>query len=196
MFAVIYRHWLYLIMVDESPAAGNQGKPSETGEDADPQAVCESLLGSTYSLQLATIGEDNVPHCGYTPFIVERTNDQPPRFYVFVSELAVHTRDLLRASPASIMIIEDEQKSVQVFARTRVSYQCKVSIIKPDAADYTRLLDSYQQRHGNIVSVLRGLPDFHLICLTPTKGQFVMGFGKAFALTGPCIDQFEHSRRA
>ena len=173
-------------MADESPSAA----------DVDPQAVCESLLGSTYSLQLATVGEDNVPHCGYTPFILKRDKDQPPRFYVFVSELAVHTRDLLRLSAASIMVIEDEQKSAQVFARTRVSYQCTVSVVNPDQPDYTQLLDTYEQRHGNIVTVLRGLPDFHLICLTPTKGQFVMGFGKAFALTGPCIDQFEHSRRA
>jgi len=181
-------------MADESPSAGNESEPSAA--EADPQAACESLLNSTYSLQLATLGEDKVPHCGYTPFILERFKDQPPRFYVFVSELAVHTRDLLRLSDASIMIIEDEQKSTQIFARTRVSYQCTVSIVKPDETAYTQLLDTYQQRHGNVVTVLRGLPDFHLICLMPTKGQFVMGFGKAFALTGPCIDQFKHSRRA
>jgi heme oxygenase (biliverdin-IX-beta and delta-forming) len=35
---------------------------------------------------------------------------------------------------------------------------------------------------GEIVSLLRQLPDFHLFALTPTQGQFIAGFGKAFVV--------------
>lgn len=157
-----------------------------------PEAVCAALVERMFTLQLATSSEEGVPHCGYAPFIHEADNS----FYIFVSQLAAHTRHLLKRPVASIMIVADEQDSKQVFARTRVYFQCDAAVVNPEeqVGEYDRLLDAYQSRHGKMVGLLRQLPDFKLFCLTPTRGQFVMGFGQAFELTGPKLSVFNHTR--
>lgn len=166
-------------------------------KDTDPDIVCKKLLETCLSLQLSTIGTDGFPHSGYTPYVLDPVGKEGGlEFTIFVSELSVHTRDMLQTPKVSIMIIEDEAASKQVFARTRVTYNCDVQQIERDHADYAQVLDRFQARQGNTVSLLRELPDFHLMRLRPFSGQFVMGFGQAFSLSGPSMDVFEHSRRA
>ncbi len=158
--------------------------------DEQPESVCANLIAEMQSLLLSTVGEDGIPHCGYTPYL----HHTPCSFYIFVSQLAVHTRDLLRNGIAAIMIIADEQSTSQIFARTRVNYQCIAKLLAPESPDYTSLLDNYQQRHGKMAGLLRQLPDFVLFHLQPLHGQFVMGFGKAYTLTGNDLSVFEHTR--
>ncbi len=155
-----------------------------------PELVCARLLEEMRSLQLSTIGPDGIPHCGYTPYL----HRAPGSFYIFVSQLAAHTRHLLANGTVAIMIIADEQSTSQIFARARVSYLCEAIRIPPDSPEFTSLLDDYQQRHGKMAGLLRQLPDFILFQLQPKSGQFVMGFGKAYALTGDHLSTFEHTR--
>ena len=170
---------------------------SQAGDEAAPAQVCEQLLAKTLSLQLATLGEDGYPHCGYTPYVMRQQAESGVRqFYIFVSELALHTRDLMREPRASILLIEDEADAKQIFARTRLYYECDVEELTREHASYTSILDAYEERQGKMVNLLRQLPDFRLMKLSPVSGQFVMGFGKAFKLTGPGLSEFEHSRRA
>lgn len=182
-------------MVDKKQGADSN---SDTGnDDAEIARVCEDLLDKTLSLQLATLGEEAYPHCGYTPYLMQQEPESGARlFYIFVSELALHTRDLMREPHASILLIEDEADAKQIFARTRLYYECDVEELIPEHKNYTTILDAYEERHGTMVNLLRQLPDFRLMQLSPVSGQFVMGFGKAFKLTGPGLNQFEHSRRA
>jgi len=158
--------------------------------DEQPATVCASLIEDMRSLQLSTVGVDGIPHCGYTPYL----HRAPGNFYIFVSQLAAHTRHLLANGTVAIMIIADEQSTSQIFARTRVTYLCEAKRIAPDNPDYTSVLDDYQQRHGKMAGLLRQLPDFILFQLQPKSGQFVMGFGKAYTLTGDDLSVFEHSR--
>lgn len=155
-----------------------------------PEQACAQLLQTMQTLQISTVGNDGVPYCGYTPYLFQ----QPCSFYIFISQLAVHTRDIQANGQASIMVIQDEAATDQIFARTRVSYRCQCHWLAPDAADYDSVLDQYQSRHGKMVGLLRQLPDFQLFRLQPISGQFVMGFGKAFRLSGQHLDVFEHTR--
>ncbi len=159
-------------------------------DDVQPESVCASLIQDMRSLHLSTVGLDGIPHSSYTPYLYQIPNN----FYIFVSQLAAHTRHLLAGETVSIMIIADEQSTSEIFARTRVSYQCEAKRITPDSHDYTSVLDKYQQRHGKMAALLRQLPDFVLFHLQPMNGQFVMGFGKAYALTGENLSEFEHTR--
>jgi putative heme iron utilization protein len=43
-------------------------------------------------------------------------------------------------------------------------------------------LQALQDRFGDVVALLRTLPDFHLIELTPETGHYVAGFGRAYAI--------------
>jgi putative heme iron utilization protein len=158
--------------------------------DVRPESVWASLIEEMRSLQLSTVGPDGIPHCGYTPYLYRA----PSSFYIFVSKLAPHTRHLLTNGTVAIMIIADEQSTSQIFARARVSYFCDAKGIAPDSPDFTLVLDDYQQRHGKMAGMLRQLPDFVLFQLQPRSGQFVMGFGKAYTLTGDDLSVFEHAR--
>ncbi len=161
---------------------------------SDEQKAADALVElqtTMQSVQLATVGEDGEPHSGYTPFLMEGN-----QVIVFVSQLALHTRDLLANGRASVMIISDESSSSQIFARSRVSYQCLAEIVARESEDYDVLLDRFEQRHGKMIGLLRQLPDFVLFRLVPQRGQLVVGFGKAYRLTGENLDQFELARSA
>lgn len=157
--------------------------------EKNPQITCEALQSRMKTMQLATLGEGAEPHCGYTPFIFDG-----PDLIVFISQLAVHTRDLLANANVGVMLIDDEQDSNNLFARCRVRYQCDAVVIKPDDASYTPLLDRYHERHGKVVALIRQLPDFVLFRLQPKSGVFVMGFGDAYRIEGEHMDTFVHIR--
>ncbi len=158
--------------------------------DESPEQACGNLIQEMRSLQLSTVGPDGQPHCSYTPFLYR----PPGNFYIFVSQLAAHTRHLLGNASLAIMIIADEQSTSQIFARTRVHYVCHAQRIDPESPEYSEVLDDYERRHGQTVGMLRQLPDFILFQLQPVSGQFVMGFGKAYKLTGEHLSVFEHTR--
>lgn len=159
--------------------------------DKDPAEVCEALKQRMSTLQLATLGENNEPHCGYTPFIHDGKD-----LIIFISQLAVHTRDLLINPMLGTMLIDDEQDSNNLFARCRVRYQCEAQIIKADHEQYVSLLDRYQDRHGKVVTLIRQLPDFMLFRLIPISGVLVIGFGEAYRIEGDNMDRFVHVRTA
>lgn len=160
-------------------------------EKISPAVALQTLRSQMQSVLLSTVGEDGQPHNGYTPFVFDGKD-----IIVFVSQLSLHTRDLLANGKASAMLIADESSSEQIFARTRASYQCKALVVGKADTSYTVLLDAMHARHGKMIDLLRQLPDFVLFRLQPEKGQLVMGFGQAFSLHGENLDQFEHATSA
>jgi putative heme iron utilization protein len=143
---------------------------------------------SVKTLQLSTLTTEGKPNASYSPFVT----DEQGNFYIFISQLASHTQDLLANPQASILLIQDEAETRQIFARRRISYQCTVEIINKESSEYTPMLDAMQERFGNVVELLRTLPDFILFRLTPYEGQYVKGFGKAYKLVGEGLLELEH----
>jgi len=143
---------------------------------------------SVKTLQLSTLTKEGKPNASYSPFVVDKQGN----FYIFVSQLASHTQDLLANPQASILLIQDEADTRQIFARRRISYQCDVEIVDADSSDYLLMINMLEERFGNVVSLLRTLPDFILFRLTPYQGQYVKGFGKAYKLEGEGLLRLEH----
>jgi putative heme iron utilization protein len=143
---------------------------------------------SVKTLQLSTLTAEGKPNASYSPFVI----DEQGNFYIFVSQLASHTQDLLTNPQASILLIQDEAEARQIFARRRISYQCDVEVISNKNSDYTKMLDALENRFGSVVGLLRSLPDFILFRLRPTQGQYVKGFGKAYKLVGTGLLELEH----
>ncbi len=143
---------------------------------------------SVKTLQLSSITNEGNPNASYSPFVVDKQGN----FYIFVSQLASHTQDLLVNPQASILLIQDEADTRQIFARRRISYQCDVEIVSDDSSDYLLMLNTLEERFGNVVALLRTLPDFILFKLTPFQGQYVKGFGKAYKLVGDGLLRLEH----
>ncbi|BBB25556.1 HugZ family pyridoxamine 5'-phosphate oxidase [Amphritea japonica] len=137
------------------------------------------ILERCKTLQLATMGSEG-PEASYAPFLLHED-----ALYIFVSQLASHTKNLINASVVGVMLIEDEAESRNLFARNRVALQCVVSEIQTDAESYEQVMLLYRQRHGATVDLLRTLPDFRLFRLDPEKGRLVLGFGRAFRINLP-----------
>ncbi len=148
----------------------------------------QKLKKHSQTIFLSTLDVSGKPNASYAPFVM----DTQGSLYIFVSGLASHTRDLLANPVASVLLMQDEQDSRQIFSRQRVSYQCKVEVVSDNETDYAMILDKFEKRFGNVVDLLRGLPDFILFRLRPYKGQFVMGFGKAYTLTGEGLLELQH----
>lgn len=141
-------------------------------------ADCRELIVSKKTLLLATASKDGAPDISYAPYV----RDPSGRFYIYVSELAAHTVNLMNNPQASILFIHPESESANLFARERAVFGCSVDEVSGDDDNYNQQLQALQKKFGEVVSVLRSLPDFHLFELTPTKGQYVVGFGRAFSI--------------
>lgn len=156
-----------------------------------PQQTFLEFKSSVKTLSLSTLTDEAKPNISYAPFI----EDNNGNFYLFLSQLASHTQDLLTHPIASILLMQDEQDTRQLFARQRVSYQCHVEIVEKDDGEngeYTQLLKQFEKRFGSIMELLNSLPDFTLFRLTPLQGRYVIGFGKAYILTGENLTELEH----
>jgi hypothetical protein len=145
-----------------------------------PRDTLGQLLVQVKTLQLATLDTRGEPAISYAPFV----RDEQGNFYIFVSQLASHTQEIMQHQQVAIMLIADEQETRQIFARTRASYRCVAEVVAREDVVYPQLLDVMQARFGEVVGVLRGLGDFVLLRLKPVSGRFVMGFGQAFVLVG------------
>lgn len=150
----------------------------------------EALLDQFQSVILGTAGADGTPEASYTPAIV----DEDRNFYIYVSELSAHTENILTQKKASLLVIEDEKSAAQLFARKRVTFQCRAEEIARDSDGWTSVTDRMKAKLGGVFEHLMGMTDFHLIRLTPEKGRLVVGFGMAFDVVGDQMDQLEHVR--
>lgn len=147
----------------------------------------EALRDQAQSLIMATVDGQAVPRSSYAPFV--RASGA---FYVYLSRLSEHTRELLQNPVVSVMLIEDEAEASQIFARTRVTYLCEVQTLERDEAGYDAVLELLTSRFGNVMKMLQILPDFVLFRLQPVSGRFVTGFGKAYQLKGEGMDGLAH----
>jgi putative heme iron utilization protein len=138
----------------------------------------QELMASQQTLLLSTASTNGAPDISYAPFV----RDHAGVFYIYVSEMACHTVNLLNNPRASILFICPEYESRNLFARERAVLSCSVQEIRRDDAIYADRLQALQEQFGEVVSVLRSLSDFHLFSLRPENGRYVVGFGRAFSI--------------
>jgi len=143
-------------------------------EDISPRY--DELIAAQQTLLLSTASASGFPDISYAPFV----RDQAGVFYIYVSELAAHTVNLLKNPQASLLFIRPEPETRNLFARERVVLTCSVREISRDDTVYSEQLQAFHDKFGEVVGVLRALPDFHLFALRPVAGRYVAGFGKAF----------------
>ncbi|MGI2028502.1 HugZ family protein [Endozoicomonas acroporae] len=139
---------------------------------------CEKLVNSHQTLTLSTLSPQGRPEISYTPYL----RGEDGNFYIFVSELAHHTPNLLANPVCSILFAAPESETKNLFARERAFFHCQANELARGTERCDHLLDLIQEKFGNTVEVLRNLPDFHLFALTPENGQYTVGFGKAFKI--------------
>lgn len=145
------------------------------------EADFQALVEAHQTLLLSTVTAEGQPEISYAPYV----RDQAGRFYIYVSELAAHTGNLQGQGRAAILFIRPETETRNPFARERVVLKCRADEVSRSDPDYGQMLALMEQRFGDTVALIRGLPDFHLFALTPTAGHYVAGFGKTYQLELP-----------
>lgn len=146
-------------------------------ESAALRSACFNLIDGSKTVLLSSYSEQNGAEISYAPYVRDGLD-----FYIYVSELARHSGNLLASSQGSIMFIQSETEAENLFARERVVFNCRVQEVDRKQALYHRQLQAMKQKFGDIIVVLRTLSDFHLLRLQPCSGQYVAGFGKAYVL--------------
>lgn len=148
-------------------------------------AAYQDLPTRVYSLMLSTVNGTGQPQASYAPYVI----DDDYQIYIFTSGLSAHTANLQTTGLASILLIEDEAAAPQVFARQRITYDCRASLLPRGTAAWEAVADRFEQRFGEIIPMLRSLDDFQIFCLSPQTGRFVMGFGAAYAVDPENLSQ-------
>ena len=140
------------------------------------QSAYVDFPNQVQSLMLSTVTPEGQPQASYTPFV----SGSDRTFYLFVSGLSSHTQNLQTTGKAGILLIEDEADAAQIFARRRLMYDCTATLIERHEPQWGSLADQFKQRFGNLIDMLRQLPDFRIFQLMPQSGRFVVGFGAAY----------------
>lgn len=149
------------------------------------QAAYLQFPEQVQSLILSTVSVEGQPHASYSPFV--RGSDRA--FYIFVSGLSTHTQNLKAVPKAAILLIEDETQARQIFARQRLMYDCTVQLIERHDPNWTIWVDQFKANFGNLIDMLRQLPDFQIFRLIPQSGRFVIGFGAAYEVDSSNIER-------
>ena len=112
------------------------------------------------------------------------------RFYVYISDIATHAKNIQRNPNASLFFVEDESKTTNLFARKRVSLQCDSQKIERGSERFEKVLELFAQKFdASMVNTLKKMTDFNLYEFKVTYGEATFGFGKAYFIGGEHMDE-------
>jgi putative heme iron utilization protein len=137
------------------------------------------------SIMMSTVSQEGIPDASYAPFVI----DDDKNIYIYVSGLATHTQNIHNHPFVSVLFIEDEVKTKQIFARRRLNFNCTANLVERETEKWQQIVDKFELRFGELISTLRSLPDFRIFELTPKNGRFVIGFGAAYNISSDHINQ-------
>jgi len=138
----------------------------------------ESFLEIFQTLIMASLTPEGEPHASTAPYVRMGTD-----FYILISTVAQHGRNLLVNPKVSLLFVEDESQCVQPFARKRVTIEANVTEITREDEQFGQAIERFSAHFDSeLVTSLTQMGDFHLFRLSPKSGSVVMGFGKAYRL--------------
>ncbi len=152
------------------------------------QQLYDDFPAQFQSVVLATVSADGIPQASYAPCVI----DADRTIYIFVSGLSAHTQNLAASGKVSALFVQDEAQTTQMFARKRLSYSCKASLLDRESEEWGAIAQKFETRFGNIVELMMGLPDFRIFQLRPLSGRFVIGFGAAYDIDPSDLSRLIH----
>ena len=152
-------------------------------EIKDIEKIKNTIISKNKTLIIAVNNKINYPEIGYAPYIFLNNN-----FYIFSSELSPHIKHLLYNRKGTFMIIEDECKAKNIWARVRIKFEAKITVVDRNENNYNKICNQIQNFHGKTLNLIKQFSDFHLIKISPIKGSIITGFGNAFILHGISLE--------
>lgn len=153
------------------------------------QALAEfrSLRDQSRNALIATQGSSQSPEASYAPIVWHDASG-----YLFLSELASHTRNLRHNPAIGLLLLEDEASVQNPFARRRISLQGQVHLVAREDQRFAAVIDLFHRQFGKVMELIEPLPDFHLFRVEIHAGRYIRGFGQAYELAGADLDTLCH----
>ncbi|WP_342609548.1 heme utilization protein HutZ [Vibrio tritonius] len=139
------------------------------------------------TLQLATVDESGEPTVSYAPFVYNELG-----YFVLISEIAQHARNLKQNPKLSMMMIADESQSKQLYARKRLTFAAHANQVERDTPLWQRVLTQLDARFGDIIGKVSQMKDFKLYQFTTDHGLYVKGFGQAYQVSNADLVDVVH----
>ena len=136
------------------------------------QSIVDTFHTNFESIVLATITEDGHPYTSYAPFVKVDN-----KLYLLISKIAKHYTNLTNHPEASVLLIDDEAKTKNIFFRKRLSYFVHTSIGEPTE----EITQAYIHQFGEFAAQLFQM-DFVVVTCTIQYGNVIVGPGKAYKL--------------
>ena len=152
----------------------------------------DELLANAQTILISVSAADTEPQIGSSPFI----RDGEGHFYIYTSDLSAHVQELLKGANARFLIIADESKSQNIWARVRLNFNADYHIIERNSPEFKQTIPMMEDALGATMSLIKSFKDFHLIKITPTTGTLVTGFASAYNITGPSFKIGDQLRKS
>ena len=152
----------------------------------------DELLANAQTILISVDVSDAEPQIGSSPFI----RDDEGHFYIYTSDLSAHVQGLLKGANARFLIIADESKSQNIWARVRLNFTADYRIIERNSPEFEQIIPMMEDALGATMTLIKSFKDFHLIKITPTIGTLVTGFASAYNISGPSFTIGDQLRKS
>lgn len=145
----------------------------------------KEFIATIQTAIIGTLDSKGHPFSSYAPYIYNNN-----RFYVYISDIATHAKNLQKNPKASLFFVEDESKTDNLFARKRVSLQCDSQKIERGSERFEEVLGLFAKKFdAKMVGTLKKMLDFNLYEFKVMYGEATFGFGKAYFVGGENMDE-------
>lgn len=138
----------------------------------------QAFLDDKKSLMLSTVSNESEPFASYSPFV----QDKNENYYVCVSSAVQHSINLTQSKKAHILIIEDEAKADNIYARKRLYFDANVEKFEENDLRAESIFELFDNKFGESLSFLRKMSDFRIYKLTANIKSLILGFGAAYQM--------------
>jgi putative heme iron utilization protein len=145
--------------------------------DSQSEQTLARLIRNTRIAALGTL-HDGAPN---TAMVAVAFAEDFSEFYVHVSRLGRHTRDIEADPRVSLLLTETDDNRADPQTLARVSLDGNAELINRSDPDYAQIKQVYLSRFPESEPFF-SLGDFNLWRIKPKGGRFVAGFARAFNL--------------
>lgn len=138
----------------------------------------KEFLAGFKTCMIASLTPENRAYASTAPFARDGNT-----FYILISTVAQHGKNLLSTDHVSLLFAEDESICTQAYARKRITIEASVKEVVRDTGDFETGINLLKNSFDTeLVDNLSKMGDFHLFALSAQSGSAVMGFGQAYRL--------------
>lgn len=145
----------------------------------------KKFIANIKTAVIGTLDSDGHPFLSYAPYVYDEN-----RFYIYISDIATHAKNIQANPHSSLFFTEDESQTENLFARKRISLQCYARKIQRESQRFEEVFTLYNEKFDpSMVEMLKKMTDFNLYELEVKSGEATFGFGEAYRIGGKYMNE-------